>query len=245
MTRIRVYPYKQGSRSARILADALGGRVLKLEGSRFRAKPGDAIINWGASFFPFRGLNSGESTSHAGNKLQSFLDLQAGDVRIPEFWENADEIPDDAFPIVCRTILRGHSGAGIVIAESREELVRAPLYVRYIPKQDEYRIHVMGDEVISVQRKARRLEKENPNWRVRNHANGFNFVRDGVESPADVLDQARRSIIALGLDFGAVDVIWNERRQSAYVLEVNTAPGLEGQTVIDYRDAFIRRIQNV
>jgi D-alanine-D-alanine ligase-like ATP-grasp enzyme len=36
------------------------------------------------------------------------------------------------------------------------------------------------------------------------------------------------------LDFGAVDVIWNEKQQRAYVLEVNTAPGLEGQTVDDY-----------
>jgi glutathione synthase/RimK-type ligase-like ATP-grasp enzyme len=46
------------------------------------------------------------------------------------------------------------------------------------------------------------------------------------------------AVAALGLDFGGVDVIWNERRQMAYVLEVNTACGLEGQTVNDYAEAF-------
>ena len=37
-----------------------------------------------------------------------------------------------------------------------------------------------------------------------------------------------------GLDFGAVDVLWNERQQKAYVCEVNTAPGLEGITLDNY-----------
>jgi hypothetical protein len=39
MTRIRVLPYKQGSKSAKALATELGGKVLKLEGSKFKPKP--------------------------------------------------------------------------------------------------------------------------------------------------------------------------------------------------------------
>jgi D-alanine-D-alanine ligase-like ATP-grasp enzyme len=40
------------------------------------------------------------------------------------------------------------------------------------------------------------------------------------------------------LDFGAIDIIYNESRDQAYVLEVNTAPGLTGQTIQSYADAF-------
>jgi D-alanine-D-alanine ligase-like ATP-grasp enzyme len=41
-----------------------------------------------------------------------------------------------------------------------------------------------------------------------------------------------------GLDFGAVDVIWNAQKEKPYVLEINTAPGLEGQTIADYAAFF-------
>jgi glutathione synthase/RimK-type ligase-like ATP-grasp enzyme len=49
-------------------------------------------------------------------------------------------------------------------------------------------------------------------------------------------------MLASGLDFGAVDVIWNERQQRAYVLEINSAPGLEGTTIDDYVRYFGRQI---
>jgi len=127
------------------------------------------------------------------------------------------------------------------MAASRDELVRAPLYVRYVPKQDEYRVHVAFGRVIAVQRKARRTDVENPNWQIRNHANGFVFAREGVQAPIAVIDQAVAAVAAMGLDFGGVDVIWNDRRRAAYVLEINTACGLEGQTVNDYAEAFRTR----
>jgi len=252
MTRIRILPYRQGSRSARALADAIGGRVLRLEGSRFRVRPDDLVINWGSTVFPnlpryddrARLLNSPSVISSVSNKL-NFFNLMARDNAdiIPQFWTNANDIQDSDFPVVCRTVLAGHSGAGIVIARSRDELVPAPLYTKYIKKQHEYRIHVgklpNGETtIISVQRKARREGFENPNWQVRNHNNGFVFVRGGVNPPQQVLDASALSLVATGLDFGAVDVIWNEREQRAYVLEINSAPGLEGQTVTDYVSFF-------
>lgn len=243
--RIRIYPYKQGSRSAASLAAALGGRVLKLEGSTFRPRPGDLIVNWGASATPFAVgrdnlnlLNVPMCTQVAADKLRSFRSLRDGGVRVPDFWTSTAEIPPDAFPIVCRTVLNGHSGRGIVLADTAADLVPAPLYVRYVPKRDEYRVHVLRGRVIAVQRKARRTDVEDPNWRIRNHANGFNFVRDGVVAPDDVIAQSIMAVAALGLDFGAVDCGFNERHGQATVYEVNTAPGLEGTTITDYASAF-------
>ena len=244
--RYRVLPYKQGSRSAKALAEALGGKVLRLEGSTFKSKPGDCIINWGNSAFPDFLYSSNHNMvplSQATDKLKFLTKMRdAGVTCIPDFYTLMEDIPDEAFPIVCRTVLSGHSGAGIVIASTRAELVEAPLYTRYIKKKDEYRIHVgttnEGPVLISVQKKARKLECDNPNWQVRNHQNGFIYKREDVTPPACVIQAAYQAFDASGLDFGAVDVIYNDKKNKAYVLEINTAPGLEGQTVVDYADYF-------
>lgn len=254
--RYRILPYRAGSRSATALAEALGGRVLRLQGSTFRPRRDDVIINWGftgthpilvdaAPVIPTY-INNPGAIRNASNKLEFFNRMPEG--LCPQHWTNERDIPDEAFEnggrVVCRTILAGHSGAGIVIASNRGELVRCSLYVKYVKKQEEYRVHCgirnAGEEpvVISVQRKARNTNVENPNWQIRNHANGFVFVRGGVVPPPMVIDTAKRSLTASGLDFGAVDVIWNQQQERAYALEINTAPGLEGQTVTDYTSFF-------
>jgi glutathione synthase/RimK-type ligase-like ATP-grasp enzyme len=94
--------------------------------------------------------------------------------------------------------------------------------------------------LIAVQRKARRLSVPDSqvNWQVRNLAGGFVFTREGFTLPTACETAAHLVVKACGLDFGAVDVIWNETQQKAYVLEINTAPGLEGQTVDDYVTFF-------
>jgi glutathione synthase/RimK-type ligase-like ATP-grasp enzyme len=220
------------------LAGALGGKVLKLEGSTFQPKIDDVIINWGASSCPIENaLNP--FTVTASNKLDAFRALHSAGVSIPRFASSSSDV-DWTGTTVCRHKLTGHSGEGIELVEEGQELPSAPLYVQYIKKKDEYRIHASADRIIAVQRKARRLDTPDSevNWQVRNHANGFVFVRDNVDPPESVLSEARGAVTALGLDFGAVDVIFNEHEGKAYVLEVNTAPGLEGQTIEDYATFF-------
>lgn len=242
---IKVFPYNQGSQSAKALARAVEGRVLLRRGSKYRRREEDLIINWGASDSPFKGArvaNQPEAIKTAQNKLTCLKALSKADVRVPDFYTDKNEIPDDAFPVMCRTLLTASEGRGIVIANNRNELVDAPLYTKYVKKKEEYRIHVFRKPgglpvAISIQRKARRNGAE-ADFKIRNLANGFVFVRDGVKAPDDVRIQAAAAVEATGLAFGAVDVIWNEYQQKAYVLEVNTAPGLEGQTVDDYANAF-------
>lgn len=249
----RVIPYRVGSAGAKALATALQGRVLKLQGSRYVRKARDTIINWGNTDPPYvDDVLNGRGIRTASNKLAFFQRVAGrGEVDIiPTFWTDRASIPDDAFPIVCRTVLAGHSGEGIVIANTRADLVPAPLYVRYIKKKHEYRIHVgrITDNaqellenrltIISEQKKVKRADVENANFQIRNHANGFIFQRHGIVVPESVRDVARRALACTDLDFGAADVIFNEREGRPYVLEINTAPGLEGQTVTDYANFF-------
>jgi hypothetical protein len=252
--RYRILPYRQGSVSARALAHLLGGLVLKLEGSKYRPKADDLIINWGNTVktFDFHCLNPVDKIKTASNKLKFFNTMKGAghETLCPRYFDNSSDIPDDVYPVLCRTSLSGHSGEGIVIANTPEELVPAPLYVAYVKKQDEYRIHVgkyTNDDgtpspvVISQQRKARRLAvpDDQVNWQIRNHANGFVYTRGNISPPPAVVEAAITGFMTTGLDFGAVDVIWNEQQARAYVLEINTAPGLEGQTIADYAAFFV------
>ena len=88
------------------------------------------------------------------------------------------------------------------------------------------------------EQKRRRNEHADPNWRIRNLANGFIYAREDVRPPECVTSVARRALDCIDLDFGAVDVIYNARQNRAYVLEVNTAPGVTGTTVDRYVDYF-------
>ena len=75
-------------------------------------------------------------------------------------------------------------------------------------------------------------------YQVRNHENGWVYCRDDLDVPASVFSDATSAVAALGLDFGAVDIIWNQNQARSYVLEVNTAPGLEGTTLTKYVEAI-------
>jgi hypothetical protein len=247
MKMIKIYPYRSGSASARRLADALDCRVLRLEGSHYKPKEGDTVINWGNStlkvFEPARTLNTGYCVSLAANKLSFFNQVNLSDaqgVRTPLYWENPENITPEDFPVVCRTVLTGHSGNGIVLANTPDELVPAKLYTKYVKKKDEFRVHCSRDTVIAIQKKYA-LGYVNPNYQIRSHDNGFIFIRGGFTTPDGVVEQAQAAIAACGLDFGAVDVIYNTHEDKAYTLEVNTAPGLEGQTILDYRDFFLEQ----
>jgi len=245
MRRIRVLPYKSYSKSAKSLSRALpGGKRLIVDPDRSRFKPrsSDVIINWGNSTQCHRAtLNrDSEALLVATNKLAFFQHFQDKDY-VPPFCTNQEDIPDEAFPVVCRTVLSGHSGSGIVLAGSRSELVPAPLYVKYVPKTEEYRIHVGlingQPTTIAMQQKKRRLNHDQPNWQVRNYRNGFTYAREGVDPPSRVIDVCHDCLLHSGLDFGAVDAGWHPTH-GVRVYEINTAPGLEGTTLDDYVNYF-------
>lgn len=233
-----VYPYKAGSQSAKLLAQKLGGKCIKLHGSNYQGKASHLVINWGSSGCPIfhRTLNC--DTRVAGDKLKAFKALKAGEVNVPPFTTKKDEAQNwvnDGSVVFARTVLNGHSGAGIVVVSDGSVPV-APLYTLYIKKKQEYRIHVVKDNVIHVQQKKKK-EGFDAN-KVRSHANGYVFAVNDIDPPQTVIDEAKKAVQILGLDFGAVDVIYNDKQHKAYVLEVNTAPGLCDTTANIYAQAF-------
>jgi glutathione synthase/RimK-type ligase-like ATP-grasp enzyme len=247
-----IYPYKTGSASAKALSEAIGAKRIKRENSKFKGNHKRVVVNWGCTRLPeevlkCQVLNKPEAVAIASDKLKFFKAMKEdGGVNIPEFTTDIGEAEwwiEEGYKVVERHKLNGHSGEGIVIVEDEDDLNGAPLYVKYIPKKSEWRIHVFQGEVVDVQRKARDrgVPDEQVNWQVRNHANGFIFARnEGIAPHEQVLHQAKQAVRACGLDFGAVDVVFNDKQLVAYVLEVNTACGLSGYTLDGYAERFGR-----
>jgi glutathione synthase/RimK-type ligase-like ATP-grasp enzyme len=250
-----VYSHNPHSEGAKELARALGiKRVKHGIGSKFRGGRGKVVINWGAGTIPDqvaaceKVYNVPEAIRKASNKLKSFELFEEAGVCIPQFFKTEEDARDylqenPQSSLVCRTVLNGHSGAGIVIITADSDWVAAPLYTAYVKKSQEYRYHVFAGQVVDIQRKARRREvpDDQVNWQVRNLDGGFIFAREGVVESEDASQNAIMAVAALGLDFGAVDLIYNERENKYYVLEVNTAPGLAGSTL----EGYSRRFQEV
>jgi hypothetical protein len=79
----------------------------------------------------------------------------------------------------------------------------------------------------------------NANTYIRNHPNGWVFCREEVVIPPEVIQLAEESVLRMRLDFGAVDIGWHPEFGVA-LYEINTAPGLEGQTLTNYANTIRR-----
>lgn len=244
-----IYSYNPHSEGARNLAQALGISRIKHHGSNYQPRPGDTIIRWGTGgdrVFPdfVRVLNPTNVVKRASNKLTFFQHLDGSSVLLVPWTADRTVVEGwltGGHTVFARTVLSGHSGEGIVIIEpgSGLDFVQAPLYTKYVKKEKEFRVHCAFGACIDVQRKIRRPGDLGPTeWRIRNHQNGFIYVRNDIQVPEEVTSQALQAIKATGLDFGAIDVLWNSHEGKAYVLEINTAPGITGSTVVGYKNAF-------
>lgn len=255
-----IHPYRKGSKSVHNLKEYIRGRGLKFFLRYDAAKPGAQVINWGSNppVYDYRRcrafLNDPKVTKVFTNKLHFFqhVEQHQGDNQyIPSFMTRLDQAQDyldHAYTIVERHVLGGMSGEGIRIVEPGGELQQAPLYVKYEKKTDEFRIHIAKNKageffILHHQKKVARDKNEVKDWKVRNHDNGFFFQQHGYDVP-DAVSGAALGIIRdcfPAVDFVALDVIYHKPSNRAYVLEGNTAPGLEGTSVEKYGDYFIER----
>lgn len=237
-----IYSSNPFSAGAASLARGLGVRRIRHNGN-FRYGRGNTIINWGPGVYHAddRIINKPEAVNRASNKLE-FFRLVSEHTRIPRFTTDLSVARSWGTNICARATLTGHSGRGLTIhASDALDIPVVPCYTSYVKKDSEYRFHFIGEDLVDVQRKIKDPEIDEPeNWQIRSHANGFIFVRTGFDIPQDCTDQAVSAFARSGLDFGAVDVIFNARQNAAYVLEINTAPGITGTTVEKYVEGFRR-----
>lgn len=242
---ILVRPPSRPSESAQVLRTALGDHA-RLSRTETIPRQYQHVINWGNPGLQCNRkeifTNPPEKVHDAIDKLVSFRNMQEAGVRVPTFQTDKPTL-DKGDIWLARSNLRGSGGDGITVIRFGDAVVEAPLYVRYVPKKAEYRVHVVNGEAIFCQQKKReRAAEQTKDQRlIRNYDNGWVFCLCHEDPPEGVKDAAVSAVAALGLGHGAVDIVVGKSDNLAYVLECNTAPGLSSPTLIEaYKEAFTR-----
>lgn len=241
--------------SGRPMADKViaGRRAIRLRSGRVRPGRPDVTVRytnvlWGADVTASNPIQPVSAMRVAKNKLLTFNKLKEGNVNIPAYTTSKAEAQrwiNDGETVFARTHLSAYGGIGIVICNNTDHttpLPTAPLYVKYVKKKHEFRVHVVNGAAIDVQQKRRRTGDEHDSM-IRNHDNGWVFCREDIVEPTGLREIAVKAVNCLGLTFGAVDIIYNEHYRALYVLEINTAPGLSETTAENYAEALLPLIR--
>lgn len=255
MAKPYVLPYRLGSRSATKIAKHLNTKCVKPDGN-YKPQPHHIVLNWGSAEAPpwantqTKWMNPPAKVAVIVNKLATFNLLQQHNVSIPEFttdinvargWITNGDI------VICRTMLRSHSGNGIVVAKTNAEVVSAPLYTKFFNRKNEYRLHIMKDPIngnavifdFAQKKRTVALEgQEETNPYIRSHGNGWIFARENVTLPPIVKTEAIKAFNASGLQLSCIDLGYKVTNGSCVVFELNTAIGIEGIT----EDSYFRAI---
>lgn len=181
------------------------------------------LVHWGTG-------TTGDDRPHLNaaavsfNKYQQLQVLSQHGVKVPPFSKALAQL---TFPMLARKTshTRGKDIVPLLgpgpLADSMA--VERSFFVQYVPHESEWRVWV-------YRRKALALYKKNlihPEVTTRfgaHYSQGWRFVFEPMLEHLAL--PAIRAVAVLGLDFGAVDLV--SMGTEATVLEVNTAPGVEG-----------------
>jgi hypothetical protein len=206
----------------RILVEDLGVKT---------SSPVGGIVSYGIrvrdSQLPVLNANAGKY-----NKYMQLVKFKAAGLLVPRFWEWNGKVPP-GIPVLGR--LYNHTkGKDIVFfpqgIRSGADNFKRPrdYFVEYIPSSTEYRVWVFRDKNLGVYEKVlAHPEKKRRGSINRNHGQGWGFqLRTGL--PEAIREVAKKALKAVDLDFGGVDILKGDDGKY-YVLEVNSAPGVEGE----------------
>ena len=178
------------------------------------------VVNWGRDDFPkgdhdFRVLNE----RLVLDKLEQLERFKKVAIPTPKFTKLEEGQ-------ILRT--RKHRGGKDI------KFLKDHYLMDWIEKAREYRVHIFKVETIRIARKIPAVE--HPIW---NNLNAH-FKYEITVFPKGLKTLAVKAVKALGYDFGAVDIII-DREGRLYVLEVNSAPGLDNPNTLKVYANSIRQ----
>ena len=256
--KLAIYSYDNNSESAILLRNKLNEGadnqcfLINHNNSRFVGNIDKTVINWGASTLPYEPLrctvlNHPDRVKRAINKVKFFKhSATQEEYETPPFTTDpveAQQWLDAGDVVVCRTQIKGHASAGIVICRQGDELPQGcKLFTKYIKKRREFRVHVTrnGRCLIQEKLKKRDVQATDEDFMIRDPEKfAFCTIRNGAVS-ADLLQRLEATAIDvidhMGLDFGGVDIGYNQHYNKLYVYEINTAPGIDGSDLEWYAE---------
>lgn len=183
---------------------------------------GPALVCYGTNGWGSPSLNS----NCRSDKVRRMQAMDHSGVRLVP-WAIGKDAHNLSLPLFARK-LYGMGAKDLMPVFQREEIdwrlaAGWQWFSTILPIEQELRLWVWRGEVLQAFEKV--MDRpEQYTAMGRNFGQGFEFRPVTLES-GDPARQALKAVRALGLDFGAVDMITTPSFGGAYVLEVNTAPG--------------------
>lgn len=237
------------------LAAALGAvRLKRFDGmdfwtkkDRFSPEEGSAIVCWGTSLPALDGLRVLNSMDMPLDKFQQWELLVRSRIPSPRMTKPDGYHSVEAFRnsgYVARS--NSHTG-GLDLLTT---LTKPDYYSLKETFTREFRIHSFAGRSIRAGNKIPRegfTTCSEENWKinsnllhpwVRSYDGGWKISYEGFASTPAMRELAHKAVKALGLTFGAVDIA-QRPDGTLVVLECNTAPGIEGNSL----GTYVRAIQ--
>lgn len=174
------------------------------------------------------------------DKMLALNILKNRGFNVPKIWNISDYshrykwwryIPKEMFPLLARKIHHAR-GTDIIflrnggsIFKRLKKVLKRQVFVEYITKIKEFRVHVLGEEVAFIQEKVRSELTEIHHPHVWSRERGWTLENYEGEFCEKLEELGIGAIKALNYDFGAVDIGLSTSGKF-YVFEVNSAPRL-------------------
>ena len=133
-----------------------------------------------------------------------------------------------------------HVGGNDLLVDNLQD---ADFYSKKEDIVEEYRLHMFKGKSIRAGKKTQKATRPDgrtaPHQWIRSLDAGWFINYEGFQSTKPMRKLAADALKALGLDFGAVDMA-KKADGTLIVLEVNRAPGLEGNTIRTYAQKIIQ-----
>jgi glutathione synthase/RimK-type ligase-like ATP-grasp enzyme len=276
-------------------------------GQKYPGKTKAIVIGWGAKTKDNVDLGKATVLNHPNkikinrNKFTALELMSKAKVNVAPF-STAENVIKDlnaaknpmTLPVIGRTNYhQGGANFFTCLTESHvsdavsvlnNNLKKKGYFQKYIDVKDEYRLHVVLDDLIYAVKKKRRsnlteayIEQQSDKIKrmsekkgvelnddtlkfaleyqgkkiagsdnvVRSNTRGWKFSHVKPENvPQDLIVESIKALRALGLEFGAVDCVMDAKGK-AWIIEVNTGPGLEGTSFKKYVETFTKIIDGI
>jgi len=233
--------------SARALAEALDCPRYSPEVTR-RRQGRHHVVNWGSIYEPPRAASLNQRIVYDKHRQLVLMRDATPTIPVPHFWTGLPS-PSEGLSLLTRRrnhvggrdirlieptaevrtrrpckCVCGHDHETVSVAPGGYPQSTADYFTQYVKKDREFRVHVFKGAVLRIAEKKPTNVKDVV-WNAEN-AHFHYYQSDGPRDlRAQLVQHSIRAVAALGMDFGAVDVIWT-KKLGFHVLEVNSAPSI-------------------
>ncbi len=187
---------------------------------------------------------------HSVDKLTQYKWFKEKGLSALEFTTDGQQAKQwsiDGHVVFGRRLLNSSCGKGIVVIEAEESndnldsIPGCPVYTLYKKKKREFRVHVYKNTVVSVVEKRKKKDwADQRDTKVRNLANGYIFCQEVTNEPEGLRELAIKAAAVSPSDFRGVDIGYNEKNNDLFIIEVNSAPGIQGSNLNKYVQGIIQ-----